>query len=127
VILADTSVWVDHLRSGDAALEGQLDAGEILMHPFVLGEISLGILPDRTRVLFSLKEIPEAAIAREEEVAQLIEGLELYGTGIGYVDAHLLVTVMFIRGATLWTRDKRLLALARQIGVACDEPEAWVQ
>jgi predicted nucleic acid-binding protein len=104
-----------------------LDAAEILLHPYVLGEISLGNLPNRADLLFRLSEMPRAVVATEEEVARMIENLELYGTGIGYVDAHLLATSILIENAKLWTRDKRLLSVAQQLGIALDEPKGQIQ
>jgi predicted nucleic acid-binding protein len=127
LIVADTSIWVPHLHHGDPAMEARLDAVEILLHPYVLGEISLGNLPDRTSLLFRLGEIPRALVATEEEVARMIENLELYGAGIGYVDAHLVATSILIENAKLWTRDKRLLAVAQQLGIAADEPKVRLQ
>jgi len=118
VILAETSVWADHLRSGDDALQRLLDAGDLIMHPFVIGEISLGYLRNRDRVLRELKQIPRAPTARDEEVWRLIENFGLVAVGIGYVDAHLLASVRIIPGVGLWTRDKRLREVAQKLGIA---------
>jgi hypothetical protein len=118
VILADTSVWVDHLRAGDAGLMARLDAGMVLTHPFVIGEIALGHLRQRTLVLGALADLPMATVATDAEVLTLIDVLALAGRGIGYVDAHLLAAVRLTPGTALWTRDRRLHSIAVQWGVA---------
>ncbi len=118
MILVDSSVWVDHLRNGDARLAGLLQSGQVLSHPFVIGELALGHLKKRTMILADLQHLPKALIAREEEVLRFIGRHTLYGLGIGYVDAHLLTSVQLTAGSSLWTRDKRLQAVAEQLGLA---------
>ena len=118
MILVDTSVWVDHLRSGDDALATLLDAAGVLMHPFVLGELACGNLRNRKEVLGLLKDLPQATAARDDEVLFFIERQALMGRGIGYVDAHLLAAASLGGSARLWTRDKRLHAVAQGLGLA---------
>jgi predicted nucleic acid-binding protein len=118
VILVDTSVWIEHLRSASAILAELLDDGEVLGHPFVLGELALGNLHQREDVLRMLRRLPQAATASEREVLQLIDRQVLFGRGIGYVDAHLLAAARLTNGSKLWTRDRRLQAVATQLGLA---------
>jgi len=118
LILVDTSVWVDHLRSGDAQLANLLERGAVLMHPFVVGEIACGSLSDRSSILELLDDLPAAVVAEGEEVLAFIERHVLHGKGIGYVDMHLLASVKLTEGASLWTRDKRLHIAARDLGCA---------
>ena len=118
MILVDTSVWIQHLRSGDKALAGLVDTGSVLLHPFVLGELALGNLSRRELVLNSLQDLPQASVATYEEVLDLIRRDALYGLGIGYVDAHLLASVWLSAGALLWSRDKRLQKVAEKFGLA---------
>ena len=118
MILADTSVWADHLRAEDAALRALLDAEQILIHPFVIGEIALGYLKQRDLILLGLKKLPHVPRAADPEVLHLINSRSLAGTGIGYVDAHLLAAVRLVAGAGLWTRDKRLHLVAERLGFA---------
>jgi predicted nucleic acid-binding protein len=118
VILVDTSVWVDHLRKGDQALARLLDSGMVLTHPFVNGELALGNLRQRDFILTALQDLPRAVVATEQEVRQFIAQHTLAGAGIGYVDAHLLAAGRLTAGATLWTRDKRLLGVAQRLGLA---------
>ncbi|HZZ36171.1 MAG TPA: PIN domain-containing protein [Caulobacteraceae bacterium] len=118
MILVDSSVWVDHLRGGDDVLIGKLDAGEVLTHPFVIGELALGNLRDRDTVLGVLGGLPAALVATEAEVLELIHRNRLFGLGIGYVDAHLLASARLTPGASLWTRDRRLVDVASGLGVA---------
>jgi predicted nucleic acid-binding protein len=117
VILVDTSVWVDHLRTGDRVLGQLLDSGEVLGHRFVTGELALGNLRERDLVLSALRELPQATVASDDEVLHFIDRQALFGLGIGYVDAHLLAAVRLTAGAKLWTCDSRLQAAATQLGL----------
>jgi predicted nucleic acid-binding protein len=117
MILADTSVWVDHLRSGDSQLADELNRSNILMHPFISGELALGSLTQRERILTEIDSLPTARVARIEEVRLLIEQRSLFSRGIGYIDAHLIASVLLTPHGQLWTRDKRLRAVAESLGV----------
>lgn len=118
MILVDTSVWVHHLHAGDGTLTQMLDAGQVLMHPFVIGELALGTLRQRERVLTTLHDLPQAVVATEHEVMRFIDRHMLFGLGIGYVDVHLLAAVRLTTGATLWTRDRRLHGAAEKLTLA---------
>ena len=118
MILVDTSMWIDHLRHGDAELARLLNAGQIFGHRFVTGELALGSLKNRDGVLNALSGLPQACVATDEEVMQFIANHALFGIGIGYVDAHLLASVRLSPGALLWTRDKRLLAASVRLGLS---------
>jgi len=115
MILVDTSVWIDHLRSKDAELERLLNDGQVVSHPFITGELAVGNLSPRDVILRALSRLPEATVARDEEVLHLISSHSLFGRGIGYVDAHLLAAVQLTSGASLWTRDKRLHEIATKL------------
>lgn len=121
MILVDTSVWVDHLRAGDAALAVLLNRSQVLMHPFVLGELACGNLRNRGEVLRLLKDLPQAPVASDEEVLFFIECKALMGQGIGYVDAHLLAAVTLDSSTRLWTRDRRLRSVAEALELAYGE------
>ncbi len=120
MILVDTSVWIDHLRSGDDDLARLLDASLVLSHPFVIGELALGQLSQRSMILGSLMRLPMAVTARDDEVLRLIEAERLFSTGIGYLDAGLLAATRLTPGARLWTRDRRLANAAQRLQVAAD-------
>jgi predicted nucleic acid-binding protein len=120
MILVDTSVWVDHLRASDKTLAQLLDAGTVLVHPFVTGELALGNLRQRDLVLGALRDLPQASVATDQEVLHFIGRQALFGLGIGYVDAHLLAAVRLAEGAALWTRDQRLHSVADRLGLAAD-------
>ena len=120
MILVDSSVWVDHLRSDDRTLVRLLENAQVLAHPFVIGELALGNIRQRSNLLDQLQDLPRASVASDRDVLQFIERHELFGLGIGYVDTHLLAAVRLTFNASLWTRDKRLLTVANHLGVASE-------
>lgn len=115
MILVDTSIWIQHLRDGNRTLRDLLEQGQVLSHPFIIGEIALGHLKQRDLVLGALRDLPRAAVADDEEVLQYISVQGLFGLGIGYVDAHLLAAARMTPDALLWTRDRRLADLAAKL------------
>lgn len=117
MILVDTSVWVDHLRKGDRGLAELLTASNVLMHPFVIGELACGNLRKRDQILALLKNLPRAGVATDDEVLFFVERHALMGRGLGFVDMHLLASVALHGTARLWTRDKRLRAAADSLGL----------
>lgn len=118
MILVDTSVWIDHLRAGEDRLVTLLDSTQVLCHPFVVGELACGNLRNRGEALTLFGELPRVAVATDAEVLYFIEQHGLMGRGIGYIDAHLLAAVSLAGPARLWTRDKRLGAVATDLGLA---------
>ena len=118
MILVDTSVWVDHLRSGEPRLQSLLQNSQILAHPFVVGELALGQIKQRKILLHDLRLLPQATISQDDEVLHFISQHSLFGLGIGYIDAHLLASVLLTPGTQLWTRDKRLLTVAERLSLA---------
>jgi hypothetical protein len=118
VILVDTSLWVSHVRHGDPELAGLLEAGEVLGHPFVLGEVAMGNLPKRQVFLENLRKLAQAVAATDAEAMALMERERLYGLGIGYVDLHLLAATRLTPDAALWTTDRRLHEIAERLGIA---------
>lgn len=125
MILVDTSVWIEHLRSDSPILGALLYGGQVLTHPWVVGELSLGLLRDRTSILGLLRDLPVGAVAGEQELLVFIERRSLSGAGIGYADAGLLASTQLTPDAQLWTRDRRLQAVARRVGAGF-EPEGAV-
>ena len=121
MILVDTSIWVDHLRTGDRQLVALLQDGQVLAHPWVTGELALGHLARRSEILGLLRHLPQATVATDLEVLALIDIRHLFGLGIGYVDAHLLAATLLTTGSRLWTRDKRLAAVAAGEGLTSDD------
>jgi predicted nucleic acid-binding protein len=117
VILVDTSVWIDHLRKANAKLSARLDDSGVLTHPFIVGELALGHLRKREAVLRDLTNLPLVTTATDAEVLRFIENERLFGRGIGYVDAHLLASARLTPGTRLWTKDKRLHAIAARLNL----------
>ncbi len=118
MIVVDSSVWIDHFHWRDSDLVAIMEDRLALMHPFVLGEIALGSLRDRDAVLDAANLLPVATTADPAEVLNLIASAGLAGSGIGYVDSHLLASTMLIPKGRLWTRDRRLLAVAERLGLS---------
>ena len=118
MILVDTSVWVDHLRAGNPRLATELDGGRVLAHPFVIGELACGTLRNRRDVLDLLSRLPSAPIATYAEALDFLERRVLMGRGIGFIDVHLLASAALGAPAKLWTRDRRLAAIAAELSLA---------
>lgn len=118
MILVDSSVWIDHLRAGEPGLAELLNTARVLAHPFVIGELACGNLMNRKAVLSLLQDLPAVPVATDDEVLFFIERHSLMARGIGYVDAHLLSAVSLAGSAWLWTRDKRLYAVAESMNLA---------
>ncbi len=117
MILVDTSIWIDHLRSGNATLAALLQGERVCIHPWVIGELACSQLANRAELLELLGALPSLAPASEEENFFLIEKRRLMGRGIGYVDVHLLAACV-LHGTTLWTRDHHLSKIAAEFGLA---------
>jgi predicted nucleic acid-binding protein len=117
MILADTSVWIDHFRRGNRAFAAMLQSANIATHPFIVGELACGFLSARERILSLLKNLPQIPQVKHDDVLEFMEQRHLWGKGIGYTDAHLLASAYYFE-TLLWTFDKRLPALAVEMGVA---------
>jgi len=122
VILADTTIWIDHLRRGNVQLQELLDGGQVLMHPFVVAELALGSLRDRAKTLVELDAFLQVPVARLGEVRKLIESRKLYAKGIGLTDAHLVASCLITPGVQLWTRDGALQGVAQALGIDAGLP-----
>ncbi len=117
MMLVDSSVWVDHLRIGDPELITALNAGQVATHPFVVGELACGTLRNRGQILELLGGLPTLEMVTPAEAFVFLEGAQIAGRGIGYVDVHLLASAR-LAGVPLWTRDRRLRAVAAELGLA---------
>ena len=120
MVLVDTSVWIDHLRVNEPSLVRLLTKNSVLSHSFVRGELALGYLRQREVILSALDNLPQAPVAFTDEVNLFIETHSLFGLGIGLIDAHLLASTQLSGNTRLWTRDKRLLAVAMRLNVALE-------
>lgn len=117
MILVDTSIWIEHFRAGVAGLETLVGLGQVLNHPFVTGELAVGDPRDWERVTALLRALPTVRPASQDEFLELVASRKLAGTGLGFVDVHLLASCRLVRGTRLWSRDKRLARHASALGV----------
>jgi len=117
LILADTSIWIDHLRLGNKEMRKHLDQGQVAIHPFIIAELALGSLRERAKTLALLDLLPQVRVAQMSEVRVTIEACRLYSLGIGLTDAHLIAAVFINPSTLLWTRDKRLRKAAEALGI----------
>ena len=122
MILADTSVWVDHLRSENREMRNQLAQGRIVIHPLIIAELALGSLRDRTRTLALLDMLPQVKVAQLHEVRLMIESRRLYGLGVGLIDAELIAAIFINSPTLLWTKDKPLRKVADALGIHANLP-----
>jgi predicted nucleic acid-binding protein len=120
MILVDTSIWIDHMQRTEPDLVVLLENAEVCVHPMIIGELALGSLRDRSVILSLLDDLPGIPVATHAEVLQLIESHALYGTGLSFIDAHLLAALRLSSTVKLWTRDRRLESAAKRLGVAAD-------
>lgn len=117
MVLVDTSVWVAHLQKGIGGLEVLLNEGDVICHPFVVGELACGNLKNRAEILSLLQTLPIAVHAEHEEVMHFIENYSLMGKGLGYIDVHLLASAMLAK-VSLWTLDKKLKEISSKLGLS---------
>jgi predicted nucleic acid-binding protein len=117
LILADTSVWIDHFRSGDKDLQKALRQGQIVIHSWIIAELALGSLRERSQTLATLNLLPHLRVAQLNEVRLMIEARRLYSLGIGLTDAQLIASIFLNPPTLLWTRDKPLRRVAGALGI----------
>jgi predicted nucleic acid-binding protein len=118
-VLVDTSVWVDHLRQGNAELPARLASGEVLTHPFVVGELACGHLSKRAKVLALLEALPATPVAEPREALGFVESQRLQGAGIRWIDVHSLASARLAH-VPLWTLDRKLASVARSLRVVVE-------
>jgi predicted nucleic acid-binding protein len=122
LILADTSIWIDHLRSGNQEMRTHLQQGDIVVHPFIIAELALGSLRERSKTIALLDRLPQVRVAQLSEVRVTIEARRLHSLGIGLTDAHLIASIFINPPTLLWTRDKRLRKAAEVLGIHASMP-----
>jgi predicted nucleic acid-binding protein len=116
-VLADTSVWIDHLHRSEPELVALLRETLVVMHPAILGELACGTIPDRQELLSLWLSLPRVANVSFEEALALLENRMLWGRGLGLTDIQLLASALVSR-TMLWTRDHLLRQIADQLSVA---------
>jgi predicted nucleic acid-binding protein len=114
MVLVDTSVWVEHLRSGNIGLKNLLNEGHVVCHLFIVGELACGNLSNRSEILSLLQALPLVDHAEHEEVMHFIENYSLMGKGLGYIDMHLIVSALLTK-VSIWTLDKKLKEVSSKL------------
>ena len=117
MILVDTSVWIDHLRSPEAKLQTLLEDDEVITHPLVRLELALGSIADRKKMLNHLSLLVQATVVGTDELFAVVELRRLYRRGIGITDLHLIASALLDRSILIWTRDRRLGEIADELGI----------
>jgi predicted nucleic acid-binding protein len=117
MVLVDTSVWVTHFREGNTQLAALLNRGEVMCHPFIIGEIACGTIRNRKEILSLLQLLPQAIQAKHEEVLEFIETFKLMGKGLGYIDIHLSASAR-LTGIPIWTFDKKFSKATKELGIS---------
>jgi hypothetical protein len=117
LVLVDTSVWVSHLREGNQELELLLNNGDVMCHPFIVGELACGNINNRAEILSLLQLLPMAVQVENEEVLHFIETNTLMGKGLGYVDMHLTASAM-LSEVPIWTLDKNLARINEKLSIS---------
>jgi predicted nucleic acid-binding protein len=117
MVLVDTSVWIGHFRVTSLPLVRLLKDSKVVIHPWILGELACGHLARRHEVLGLLGKLPRLAAVSDAEAFAFIDGQELAGTGIGWVDVHLLASAR-LASASIMTADKTLARVAKRLGLA---------
>lgn len=116
MVLVDTSIWISHFREGNSHLKELLEEGSVVCHPFIIDELACGSLKNRKEIISLLKALPEVQTAESDEILQFIEGKRLFGTGLGFVDIHLLASSLLTK-VLLWTADKSLQTAAAKLSI----------
>lgn len=114
MVLVDTSVWVSHLREGNTRFEKLLNDGDVVCHPFIIGELACGNLKNRAEILSLLQALPMSILAEHDEVMRFIENNQVMGKGLGYIDVHLLASALLTE-VPIWTIDKKLDAVSKKM------------
>jgi len=79
--------------------------------------LACGSLGNRAEILMLLQALPSSPVLEVTEVLEFIENNSFMGRGLGYVDIHLLASVI-IGNVVLWTFDRRLNEAAIELGVS---------
>ena len=116
-VLVDTSIWVNHLRSGNVHLENMLNNTEVICHPLVIGELACGNLKNRKEILTLLASLPMAPEVDYDEALDFIELNNLMGKGLGFIDVMLLASSRLV-GLPIWTNDRKLRESAQKLSIS---------
>ncbi len=116
MVLVDTSVWIFHFRKESSHLKELLLEGEVICHPFIIGELACGNLRNRGEIISLLQTLSQARTAEDEEILEFIEYKKLMGAGIGLIDVHLLASSL-LTDVLLWTEDRQLQKAAAKLKI----------
>jgi len=82
MILVDTPIWIDHLRQRDERLTRLLNQGQVLSHPFVIGELALGNLQNRAAILGEIAAGARSAPNRPEVILEIADRRTAIGAAL---------------------------------------------
>jgi predicted nucleic acid-binding protein len=119
VILVDTAIWVDHFRRAEPQLVALLASGRVVIHPFVIGELIMGNIPSVERIISDMTHLPQIDTVSDTDFYKFVTAHKIGGTGLGFVDTHLIAAVFGSAKTSIWTRDKRLMAQAERLNCSC--------
>jgi|SRR5665647_1211390 len=117
-VLVDSSVWVGHFKQRNDHLVALLEAGVVVCHPYIVGELACGTPPARKAIIGMLSELESAPVAAQDELLAMMDVRQLYGRGCGYVDMSLLASALLSDKIFIWTLDKRFELLVTESNLA---------
>ena len=121
MIIVDTSVWISHLRLGNTHHELLLNAGHVVCHPFIIGELACGNIKNRSEILSLLQALPQSRVAAHDEVIYFIDAHDLMGKGVGYIDVSLMASAK-LSSIPIWTLDHKLKKVSSKLKIAYEIP-----
>jgi predicted nucleic acid-binding protein len=124
MVLVDTSVWIRLFADRTpyaAELERLLGLNEVMGHELIYGELLIGDLGGRRKLLSAYELMHQAVMIPHHEAVTFVRHRSLHGRGMSWIDVHLLASAV-VGKLKLWTADRRLSAVAEELDVVYDLP-----
>jgi len=99
-----------------------IENSQLCMHPSLVAELALGLLPERRKTHEYLDRLTPLSAVTLADVRQMIEARNLAAKGIGLTDAHLIAPCLATPGTRLWARDEKLGKVAESLGIRAHFP-----